>query len=232
MKNLWSFVKSLFYSSSIAVINRLPISNKRQHTMRYRLFGSKGKKMAQAKTLTDKELRKVLNFIALRKHAARNRAMLLVTHWAGLRVGEVAALRIGDVWSADGTIKDEVRLLPEQTKGKHARSVFLPEKLRKELNTYLVGIDRSDTTKPLFATQKRDSFTANTLCQHFHWLYKQAGIDGASSHSGRRTFITALASKGVGVRVLMALAGHRNISTTQAYIDVNDEMQRRAVELI
>ena len=232
MKKVILLLKSLFYSSSFAITNRLPISNQRQHTMRYRFFGLKEKKVAQAKTLTDKDLRKVLNYIALRKHATRNRAMLLVTHWAGMRVGEVAALLISDVLSADGTIKDEVRLLPEQTKGKHARSVFLPEKLRKELKTYLTGVDCSDTTKPLFATQKRDSFTANTLCQLFHWLYKQAGIDGASSHSGRRTFITALANKGVGVRVLMALAGHRNISTTQAYIDVNDEMQRRAVELI
>jgi integrase/recombinase XerD len=188
--------------------------------------------MAQAKTLTEKEMRKILNYIAIHKHAARNRAMLLVTHWSGMRVGEVAALRISDVLATDSTIKDEVRLLPEQTKGKHARSVFLSEKLRKELNTYLATINRSDTSKPLFSTQKRDCFSANTLCQHFHWLYKQAGIDGASSHSGRRSFITALASKGVGVRVLMALAGHRNISTTQAYIDVNDEMQRRAVELL
>ena len=188
--------------------------------------------MAQAKTLTEKELRKVLSYIALHKHATRNRAMLLVTHWSGMRVGEVSALRIADILAADGSIKDEVRLLPEQTKGKHARSVFLPEKLRKELKTYLGMIDVSDTSKPLFITQKRGRFSANTLCQHFHWLYKQAGVDGASSHSGRRSFITALASRGVGVRVLMALAGHRNISTTQGYIDVNDEMQRRAVELI
>lgn len=188
--------------------------------------------MSQAKTLTERELRQVLGHIALRKHATRNRAMLLVTHWSGMRVGEVAALRISDVLASDGTIKDEVRLLPEQTKGKHARSVFLPEKLRKELKLYLATINTSDTAKHLFSTQKRDCFTANTLCQHFYWLYKQAGIDGASSHSGRRSFITALASQGVGVRVLMELAGHRNISTTQAYIDVNDEMKRRAVELI
>ncbi|NPT61435.1 tyrosine-type recombinase/integrase [Paraburkholderia sp. 5N] len=60
----------------------------------------------------------------------------------------------------------------------------------------------------------------------------QVGIDGASSHSGRRSLITNLASKGVGVRVLMSLAGHSNISTTQAYIDVNDEMQRAAIELV
>lgn len=48
----------------------------------------------------------------------------------------------------------------------------------------------------------------------------------------RRTFITNLAEKGVSVRVLQSLAGHRNISTTQVYIDVNDAMKRKAVELV
>jgi len=188
--------------------------------------------MSQAKTLTEKEIKKVLLFIALRKHAVRNRVMLLITHWAGMRVGEVAALRIGDVVAADGSIKPEIRLLPEQTKGRHARTVFLGERLRKELAVYVATIKRPLPEKPLFYTQKRLGFTANTLCQHFHVLYREAGIDGASSHSGRRSFITNLANKGIGVRVLMALAGHRNISTTQAYIDVNDAMQRAAVELL
>jgi len=212
--------------------NLLHPANQRQYNMTNKLFDSGKKKMGQAKTLTEQELKRVLNFVACQKHAQRNRAMLLVTHWSGMRVGEVAALSISDVWSAESGVKDEVRLLAEQTKGKHARSVFIPQKLRRELAAYLAIIDKQDISKPLFATQKRDHFTANTLCQHFHWLYKQAGIAGASSHSGRRTFITALANKGVGVRVLMALAGHRNISTTQAYIDVNDEMKRAAVELV
>jgi integrase/recombinase XerD len=63
-------------------------------------------------------------------------------------------------------------------------------------------------------------------------MYREAGLIGASSHSGRRTFITTLANKGVGVRVLMALAGHRNMSTTQRYIDLNDEMMKVAVNLL
>ena len=63
-------------------------------------------------------------------------------------------------------------------------------------------------------------------------FYERAGIVGASSHSGRRTFITTLANKGVGVRVLMALAGHRHMSTTQRYIDLNDKMLKVAVNLI
>lgn len=229
---LWLLHKSLNIGRSALRLFWLSKPKQRKHNKPYKYFDLARKKMAQAKTLNEKELRKVLNYIALRKHAPRNRAMLLVTHWSGMRVGEVSALRIGDVVAADGSIKDEVRLSAEQTKGDKSRTVFLPEKLRKELSSYISLIKTSDPSKPLFKTQKRDGFSANTLTQHFHYLYKKAGVYGASSHSGRRTFITELANKGVGVRVLMALAGHRNISTTQAYIDLNDGMKRRAVELI
>ena len=188
--------------------------------------------MAQAKTLTDKELRKVLNYIAIHKHAARNRAMLLITHWAGMRVGEVSALRICDVFNEELTCRDEIRLSREQTKGRHARSVFLAEKLRKELNTYASTIDHSDPTRPLFSTQKSVKFSSNSLCQHFFWQYRNAGIDGASSHSGRRGFLSSLSSKSVPLKVLMELAGHRQAQTTMRYVDVTADMKRAAVELI
>ena len=63
------------------------------------------------------------------------------------------------------------------------------------------------------------------------WL-GYARLDKVTSHSGRRTFITGLAHKGVNVRVLAALAGHRNIATTQRYIELNDHVLREAVELV
>jgi integrase/recombinase XerD len=190
----------------------------------------------QAKTLTQQELRRVLDYVATRKHSVRNRALLMTTHLSGMRVGEVASLRNSDVLDAEGNIRNEIRLRAEQTKGNEARVVFVNDKLRKELEQYIgtASKGKMNTLDKFFYSQKRssDGFTANTLTQFFHYLYKRAGIDGASSHSGRRTFITNLAAKGVGVRVLMSLAGHKNISTTQAYIDVNDDMKRKAVELV
>ena len=186
----------------------------------------------QAKTLTVQEIRRVLDFIATRKHAVRNRAMFLTTAYAGLRVGETAALRYMDILDVDDQVRNEIRLDASQTKGNEARVVFISEKLRKELAQYIKVIPYQNLADKLFYTQKNEGFTANTLTQFFYHLYKGVGIEGASSHSGRRTFITNLASKGVGVRVLMSLAGHKNISTTQRYIDVNDDMLRTAVELI
>ena len=212
------------------------IDKQRKHTNDIQNTTYEVKTMSkQAKTLTQQELRRVLDYTATRKHSVRNRALLMTTHLSGMRVGEVASLRNSDVLDAEGNIRNEIRLTAEQTKGNEARVVFVSDKLRKELELYtrLTSASNINPALKFFYSQKRtsDGFTANTLTQFFHYLYKKAGIDGASSHSGRRTFITNLATKGVGVRVLMSLAGHKNISTTQAYIDVNDDMKRKAVEL-
>lgn len=188
--------------------------------------------MAQARTLTERELKQLLQYIAHRRHALRNRIMLLCTHWAGMRVGEVSALRYADVLGADGAICAELRLSADQTKGSQGRVVYVNERLRRELLNYVRTFPRADSNKPLFYTQKREGWTANTLTQHFHWLYRRAGLAGASSHSGRRTFITTLANRGVGIRVLQALAGHRDIRTTAVYIEANDALKRAAVELV
>lgn len=188
--------------------------------------------MAQAKTFTQAELDQVLTYIVSRNFALRNRVMLLTGMWSGMRVGEIASLIISDVMNVDGSVKAEVRLTAEQTKGRHPRIVFLPQKLRDELAAYLNIRQGAKPTHPLFITAGRKSFTANGMTQHFYWLFKRAGIAGATSHSMRRTFITKLATKGIGVRVLASLAGHRSIAVTQRYIDVNDDMKRNAVELV
>ena len=200
------------------------------------------KTMAQAKTLNEKELNLLLLYIKTRKYAVRDRAMVLMTYWGGMRIGEVAATKIGDVLNADGTIKEEMRLTAAQTKGKHARTVVLAEKLRKELHAYLktrftdkelIAVTYSDyMNKPLFATQKREGFNANTACYHFHMLYKGCGLNGCSSHSGRRSYITSLSARAVPLKVLMELVGHRQAQTTMRYIDVTTDMKKAAVALL
>ena len=58
----------------------------------------------QAKTITPQDLRRLLDFVAANKHGVRNRTMLLATHLAGMRVGEVASLRYGDVYTSEGAV--------------------------------------------------------------------------------------------------------------------------------
>jgi integrase/recombinase XerD len=92
--------------------------------------------VGQAKTFTEAELKQVLAFIATQPHAARNRAMVLMTFWGGLRVGELAQLRYGDAFDAQHQARAEIRLDPAITKGRHARTVFVAQKLRVELKRY------------------------------------------------------------------------------------------------
>ena len=190
--------------------------------------------MAQARALGAAEMEQVLEHVNAGRHAHRNRCFILLTHLAGLRVGEVASLRWMDVMTADGHIKDEVRLLPEMTKGKHARTVFISTRLRQELQQYADIYRRAAPLDcPLFYSQKgmRSGFTANSLTQTIAKLYRGAGLDGATSHSGRRTFLTNLANKGTAIHLLRTLAGHRSISTTATYLCSSPTQLKAAVEL-
>ena len=188
--------------------------------------------MKQAKTLDDKELKAVLAHCTTRRHGRRDRALLLVGFYAGLRAKEIAALSISDVLAADGTIRAEFVLSPEQTKGRRARKVFVGTKLQREIATYLRHIHKDNISSPLFTSQKGTRFSANSMSQLMTHIYQDAGISGATSHSCRRSFITNLAHKGVGVRILAELAAHSSITTTQRYIDINDRQLRAAVELV
>jgi integrase/recombinase XerD len=190
--------------------------------------------LATAKSLTATELEQVLQYIAEHTYAERNKLMLLLTVGAGMRVGEVAGLTIGDVRNADETVRSEVFLNAERVKHKHARTVFLNTRLQQEISSYISTRTWLSDTQPLFSTNRgiRCAFSANTLTQHFHYIYKRAGIKNGSSHSGRKTFLTSLASQGVSVFVLAALAGHKSITTTQKYVTVNDDVKRKCVELV
>ena len=191
-------------------------------------------KMAQARALNTAEMEQVLAHVNAGRHAHRNRCFILLTHLAGMRVGEVASLRWVDVLTADGHIKEEIRLLPEMTKGKHARTVFISTRLREELQRYADIYRRSAPLEcPLFYSQKdaRKGFTANSLTQTVAKLYRGAGLDGATSHSGRRSFLTNLANKGTAIHLLRTLAGHRSISTTATYLYSSPTQLKAAVEL-
>jgi len=188
--------------------------------------------MAQAKTLTQAELDQVLRYVSTKRYAMRDRCLILTSFWSGMRVGEIANLKMGDVVNQDGTIKNEIKLSANQTKGNTARIVFIPQKLKVEISNYLNTRHAKLFHIPLFHTDDRLGFSPNSLCQWFFWTYKRAGINGASSHSGRRTFLTSLANRGISIHILASLAGHKSIAVTHRYLVANDDMKRNAVELI
>lgn len=189
--------------------------------------------MSQAKVLSDQELKRVLAVVSQMKHAKRNRLLVMMSFLAGMRAGEISALKIGHVLNADGSVRDRIHLQNGQTKGDKQRTVILSKSLQKEVLSFvgdLKGFQRN-ADQPLIRSQKGGHFSPTTLVMLFRQIYDQAGLRDARSHSGRRSFITKLANKGVSVRVVQTLAGHSSMQTTQRYIDVNEGMLVEAVEL-
>jgi integrase/recombinase XerD len=83
--------------------------------------------------------------------------------------------------------------------------------LQKQLMGYYGELSRFHRlSDPVLLSQKGGAFSANILCQLFGRIYAVAGIDDATSHSGRRWFITQLAHSGVSPKVIMELAGHKS----------------------
>lgn len=188
--------------------------------------------MKRAKTLSKQELNRVLAIVAAGRNANRNRIVILLSFYAGLRAKEIAELTVGDVYSENSDVKRAVLLEAHQTKGMRSRTFVINSKLAKELTAFREQVAHAVSNAPLIKSQKNRVFSANSMCQLICRIYRDSGISGATSHSGRRTFITNLANKGVSARVLMELAGHRNLATTQRYIDVNDKLLFQAAELV
>jgi integrase/recombinase XerD len=181
----------------------------------------------QAKVLTESEFRRVVNAMKKEAHAKRNVALLYCSFGLGLRAKEMASLRIRHVLGADGELVDEINLDGSMTKGNKQRHAYLTnpkvvDAIREYLNERRKGEGiLFNFDSPLFRSQKGGQFSPNTLQQLFRRMYGKARLQGASSHSGRRTFATTLIEKGVDIKAVSTLMGHASIGMTARYVEDN-----------
>ena len=97
--------------------------------------------MKQAKVLSDKELKKVIEYIdAFDRHAERNKAIILLTHFCGMRISEVSNILTSQVINEEGDINDIIYLTANQTKGSQNRRVFVIRKQRRHYKDTLQAI--------------------------------------------------------------------------------------------
>ncbi len=178
----------------------------------------------KAKILSETEFKLLLLAAEEGRFSVRNIALVYCSFGLGLRAKEIAALTIKDVTNNNYQLLDEIYLMRFMTKGDKQRQVYLAhKKIREALQAHLNEIKNIPRTKALFQTQRKNSFNANTLQKWFRALYDKAGIHEASSHSGRRTFITRLIEQGADIKAVSHLAGHSNTVTTGIYVKDNPE---------
>jgi len=192
--------------------------------------------MKPVKYLTDKEVEKVLSsFWVDDPFHVRNRAIVIFALNTGLRVSELTGLDVGDV--LNGHIRKELEVRKEIAKGRRERMVPLNEKARQaitdlldfnEQRGYSVGKD-----DPLFVSRTGNRITSRQVENIIKRLRENSEIEvDMTPHTLRHSFATRLRKKGVDLRVIQTLLGHKSLSTTQVSTWVDREDLERAVNLI
>jgi integrase/recombinase XerD len=177
----------------------------------------------------------VLAAVDGRRYPKRDRVMVLLSIRAGLRAKEIATARWSMVTDAEGNVGDALHLPNKASKGKNGgRTVWLRAELRDAL-VALQAVRNPDPADHIIHSERDASMSPGAVQVWFHRLYQDLGFAGASSHSGRRTFITRTAKKiveaGGSLRDVQELAGHTSLSTTQRYIQGDTAAKRRVVDL-
>jgi len=188
----------------------------------------------QAKTLSDSDVRRLLKVAKASNIPGRNAVIVLLSVRAGLRAGEIARLTWPMLLEGNGRVGRLICLPGSIVKYGLGRRIPIHD----ELYRALVSLRRScvDAAGPVVISQRGAAMTAGSVVNWFTQACQAAGLQGCSSHSGRRTFVTRAARlvhrAGGSLRDVQQLVGHRSIETTQGYIDGDHEAQRRMVRLM
>lgn len=164
------------------------------------------------KILNEAELGRLFKALSNLKH----KAMLFTVYSAGLRVSELAALKIKDIDSG------RMQIFIERAKGKKDRYVNLSPVLLDILRAYLLKYKPRPAVFLFESEQTRAAYPLRTVQKIFEDAKKKAGIDKKLGiHSLRHSFATHLLEKGTDIRYIKDLLGHFDIKTTERYLHVS-----------
>lgn len=177
----------------------------------------------QAKVLTDKQLDTLMSFVSGTNYSSRNRVIVALSFYAGLRAKEIANLKWGMVVDAEGSVGEAIALENVASKGKSGRVIPLHRLLQDALIVLLAHeTEKGRVSQDAFViTLQKKSADAVMRAQSVKFLfrdwYSRLNLTGASSHSGRRHFITRIARQvgtvGGSIRDVQALSGHKQLSS-------------------
>jgi integrase len=186
----------------------------------------------QAKILSNQNIDDLLVFAETTRYPERDRVIVLLSLKAGLRAAEIANLTWPMVETPDGNVGQVIELRDCAAKMGHGRRI----PMQADLRAALVQWKNAGGDGHVIRSERGGRLSPVTIVVWFARAYQAVGLDGCSSHSGRRTFITRAArvvhTAGGSLRDVQLLAGHRSIQTTQRYIDGDSDVQRRLISLL
>lgn len=190
---------------------------------------------APARVLEAGDVRRLLDYVSLLRHPTRNKVIVLASFKAGLRACEISRLTWPMVLTTEGKIAESLTVPGAIAKYGGGRIIPLQLELRRSLRVHHRKSGHPSTGY-IVKSERGDAMRPQSIVNWFSAVYRELGIVGASSHSGRRTFITraarSLSKVGGSLRDVQELAGHKALSTTERYIQGDRDAQRKLIKLI
>lgn len=176
----------------------------------------------KAKVIDGITLEELTTFVMQKQTRHRDRAILMLSHAAGLRAAEISGLLWSDLMDAKGTLCKDVLVIPSRLAKKgHERQIPMHPKLYDALKE--ASVWQNSKWIAYMETDPSRNMSANWVAQWFKRLYAEFNLQGCSSHSGRRSLITKLARNANKVDCSLVdvqhIAGHKYIDTTQRYVE-------------
>jgi len=192
----------------------------------------------QANIVSPTQERAILGYLETTRSPARDRVRFLLSMKAGLRAKEMASLTWAMVTDAAGQVAEVMHVPNRARKGKTGgRTMPLHPDLQAALMALQTAREaRATPERPILFSERGGGLSPATVRLWFHRLSTSRKMDGCSSHSGRRTFMTRAARTvspvGGSLRDVQELAGHTSLAMTQRGIEGDTEAKRQLVALI
>ncbi|MBQ5648379.1 MAG: tyrosine recombinase XerD [Alistipes sp.] len=179
--------------------------------------------------LTVEEVERIINSIPLDTiKGKRDRAMLELLYSCGLRVSELTALRLSDLFFGEGYIRvmgkgSKQRLVPIGNVARERIMIYMDERKAKD----------SKNKDILFLSNRGKELTRVMVFYVIRDAVARAGIDkSVSPHVFRHSFATHLLTGGASIRQVQEMLGHESIETTEIYTHLDTTRLRETVEKI
>ena len=182
----------------------------------------------KAKILTHDEIQTLFNDGL---NNLRDRVIFAVCLFTAVRINEAVTLHTGDVYDKRGRVRDELTFRKSNTKRKLAtRTIPVLDELRGYLEKYKPEAGKLWLFPGgTFRDDQNHHITSDSGARILRKAFEQTGIDGASSHSMRRTALTQMSNAGIPLRTIQEISGHRNLEQLQQYLEVLPEQVRGAI---
>jgi integrase/recombinase XerD len=166
-------------------------------------------------SLSDDDLARLFELASTKKRGNIYRIIIALSFYAGLKAYEIMDVQVTDIYDVNMKQAKPYIKIGED-------SVPVNNLLKCEINKFIASIDIKKH-KYVCMTQKKQVFTSQTLQGLFRTLYNELGIDNASSHTGRNTFISKLLNNNIRLDVIQKLARHKSIQQTARYLEMVDK---------